>query len=57
MLPHVNIEGVDQRPAPEPTLDLQPWLAASGQGPPDEDGTSAGQPTGQAAPGKDGSGS
>jgi hypothetical protein len=35
VLPHVNIEGEDERPAPEPTLDLQPWLAASGQGPPD----------------------
>jgi uncharacterized membrane protein YdfJ with MMPL/SSD domain len=55
VLPHVNIEGEDERPAPEPSLDLQPWLAKAEPGQPDGDGTPAGQPSGQAAPGKDGS--
>ena len=30
-----------------PTLDLQPWLARTDPAPPDGDGTSAGQPTGE----------
>jgi hypothetical protein len=48
--------GEDVQPPPEPILDLQPWLAAPGPAQPDGDGTTAGQPTGQPAPGKDGSG-
>jgi hypothetical protein len=55
VLPHVNIEGEEQ-PAAEPDLDLQPWLAAPDPAQPDGDGTTAGQPTGKGASGKDGSG-
>ena len=39
-----------------PDLDLQPWLAAPDPAQPDGDGTTAGQPTGKGASGKDGSG-
>jgi uncharacterized membrane protein YdfJ with MMPL/SSD domain len=56
VLPHVDIEGEDEQPAPEPSLDLQPWLAATEPAQPDGDGTTAGQTTGQAAPEKDGPG-
>jgi uncharacterized membrane protein YdfJ with MMPL/SSD domain len=56
VLPHVDIEGEDEQPPPEPSLDLQPWLAAPDPAQPDGDGTTAGQPTGQPTPVKDGSG-